>query len=169
MADLRHFMDGRSRTYDADLLLGAEGHNYATAIPGKDAKNVSATAGTDGYVDLGDGYTQGFACFDLHTIAAGSTPAISAGGNVCIFLQGAKDTSFTTAVPLAILDLGDCAVSTVGRVQMLAGDDQTDQTRYFVPFHNRYGDEIYRYVRMFVNVGNTLSTVGLSAFLTGLH
>lgn len=169
MADIRQFLDGRSRTYDADLLLGAAGYNYATAIPGKDAKNASATAGTDGYVDLGDGYTQGFAVFDLHTIAAGSTPAISAGGNLRIWLEGAKDTSFTTTVPLAVLELGDVATSTAGRINMIGGDDVTDQTRYFVPFHNRFGDEMYRYVRMWVNVGNTLDTVGLSGFLTGLH
>lgn len=169
MADIRRFLDGRSRTYDANLLLGATGHNYATAIPGKDATNASATAGTDGYIDLGDGYTQGFACFDLHTIAAGSTPAISAGGNLRIWLEGSKDTSFTTTVPLAILELGDVGTSTAGRINLIGGDDQCDQTRYFVPFHNRYGDEIYRYVRMWVNVGNTLDTVGLSGFLTGLH
>jgi len=70
---------------------------------------------------------------------------------------------------LAILELGDVATSTAGRINLLGGDDQTDQTRYFVPFHNRFGDEIYRYVRMWVNVGNTLDTVGLSGFLTGLH
>ena len=169
MADLRRFLDGRSRTYDADLLLGATGHNYATSIPGKGAAGAASSVATDGYIDLGDGYTQGFTCFDLHTIAAGSTPAISLGGNLRIWLEGSKDTSFTTTVPLAILELGDVATSTAGRINLIGGDDQTDQTRYFVPFHNRFGDDIYRYVRMWVNVGNTLDTVGLSGFLTGLH
>ena len=73
MADLRRFMDSRTKTYDAELLLGATGHMYATEIPGKDAANASATAATDGYVDLGDGYTQGFACFDLHTFASNTS------------------------------------------------------------------------------------------------
>ena len=169
MADLRRFLDGRSRTYDADLILGRTGYNYATAIPGKGAENAASAAATDGYIDLGDGYTQGFACFDLCTIAAGSTPAISAGGNLRVWLEGSKDTSFTTTVPLNILELGDVATSTAGRINLIGGDDVTAQTRYFVPFHNRYGDQLYRYVRMWVNVGNTLSTVGLSGFLTGLH
>ena len=170
MADLRHFMDGRSRTYDAELLLGATGHNYATAIPGKGAKNASTTAGTDGYVDLGDGYTQGFACFDLTTIATGAILGLVAlGGNARIWLEGGKDTAFATAVPLAILELGDVAVSTTGRINMISGDDVLARTRYFVPFHNRYGDQVYRYVRMFVGKGNTLDTLSVSGFLTGLH
>jgi len=170
MADLRHFMDGRTKTYDADLLLGATGHQYQTSIPGKDAKNAGSTGGTDGYVDLGDGYTQGMFVFDLNTLGAGgSTPAPSLGGNLRVFLQGSKDSSFTTTVPLAVLELGDVGTSTTGRINLLGGDDQVDHTRYFVPFHNRYGDEIFRYTRMWVQKGNTLDTIYLSAFLSGLH
>jgi len=170
MADLRKFMDGRSRTYDADLLLGDTGMAYATSLPGKFAKNSSTAGITDGYIDLGDGYTQGFAVFDLNTLGAGEpTPAPSLGGNVQVWLEGAKDTSFTSSVPLAMVEWGDEAVSTTGRLKPLDGDDQVDHTRYLTPFHNRYGDHIYRYVRMFVNLGNTLSTLSLSGYLTGLH
>ena len=46
MADLRRFMDGRTKTYDANLVLGAAGYNYATSLPGKDAHNASAAAAT---------------------------------------------------------------------------------------------------------------------------
>ena len=172
MADLRRFMDGRTKTYDANLVLGAAGYNYATSLPGKDAHNASAAAATDGYVDLGDGYTQGFACFDLHTFAE-NTSTLTAGENAYVWLQGAKDTSFTTYVPLGILSLGDTSANVhfnaIDAGNFAAGDDQHDLTRYFVPFHNRYGDEIYRYVRMWIHVSPTLTTIAIEAFLTGLH
>lgn len=172
MADLRRFIDGRTRTYDADLILGPVGYTYFTAIPGKDVTNASATGGTDGYIDLGDGYTQGFAVFDLHTIGAScSAPSWLDGAKATINVQGAKDTSFATAVPLSILEFGNAATS-VGMYAVaggIKGDNVVDATRYFVPFHNRYGDEMYRYVRMFVHTNGSLSTISLNGFLTGLH
>ena len=169
MADIRRFLDGRTRTYDADLLIGATGHNYQTSIPGKGAKNASTTAGTDGYIDIGEGYTQGFAVFDFTTIGAGATPAVAAGGNVSIFLQGGKSTTFATAVPLSLLQLGDAAISTLNLPFFLKGNDQVSYTRYFVPFHNRYGDQMYRYVRMFVHLGGSMDTISVNGYLTGLH
>ena len=172
MADLRNFLDGRTRTYDADMVLGPTGYSYFTSIPGKDVANVSATGGTDGYIDLGDGYTQGFACFDLFTLADGAPPQdIEHGGMARVFVQGAKDTSFATAVPLSILEFGNAATS-IGTYAVgggAKGDNVVDQTRYFVPFHNRYGDEMYRYVRMFVHLNASLATISISSFLTSLH
>jgi len=171
MADLRHFMDGRTRTYDADMVLGLTGQNYATSIPGRDLANASAGE-TDGYIDLGDGYTQGFACFDLHTIAdGGAVQDLEPGAMARVFVQGAKDTAFTTTVPLAYLEFGNAATA-VGTYAVSGGskgDNVADRTRYFVPFHNRYGDNIYRYVRMFVHLNASLATIAVSSYLTGLH
>lgn len=179
MADMRHLLDSRTKTYEGNLVLGALGHNYATSIPGKDATGASASAATDGYVDLGDGYTQGFANFNLHTIGAGgTTPALQLGAEARVWLQASKDTSFTTSVALASVEfgwpgqstsLGTSVLPVEHLIKMIAGDAIQTHTRYSVPFHNRYGDQIYRYLRMWVHIGNTLATFAVDAYLSGLH
>jgi len=170
MADLRHFMDGRTKTYDANLVIGPIGQLYTTSIPGRGLDNATSSVTTDGYVDLGDGYTQGFACFDLCTLCDGG-PLFIDGGLARVYVQGAKDTSFTTTVPLAYLEFGCAATptNTYARSGGIMGDNIGDETRYFVPFHNRYGDEMYRYVRMFVHLNASIFTIAINGYLTGLH
>lgn len=179
MADVRRYLDSRTKTYEGNLVIGTTGHNYATSIPGKGATNAVSSVATDGYVDLGDGYTQGFAVFNLSTIGAGgSTPALQMGAEARVWLQGGKDTSFTTVVPLASVEFGWPAQSTSlstasipveHLIKMIGGDAIYKRTRYAVPFHNRYGDQLYRYLRMWVHIGNTLATLGISGYLSSLH
>ena len=171
MADIRRYIDGRTKTYEGNLVLGAIGHNYNTSIPGKGATGASSSVATDGYIDVGDGYTQGFACFNLMTIGAGTTPALQTGAEARVWLQGSKDTSFTTTVPLAALEFGWATqtTSTGHLIKMIGGDAIHRRTRYSVPFHNRYGDQLYRYLRMWVHIGNTLDTLCIDGYLSSLH
>lgn len=152
-------IENRTQTYDTKLVLSYSA-NHATAQPGK-----NSTGATTQYVDLsGEGYTEGKVIFDVTTLPKLSGTAMQ----FALFLQGGKTSTFTSRVPLAVLELGDSATpASAGHGVIFNISTDAEERRYIVPFHNEYGGEHYRYLRTFLRLGNSIATgITYSAFIT---
>lgn len=153
MADILK-LDSRGKIWDALLELQSN-VNVATSQEGK-------ISGTATYRDLGAGYVQGLYVVDLNTI---DKPV--AGGSVLFMLQLAKDTSFSSWVPAAIIAVGDAVAGP--EMDVVQPSQDKGVGRYSAPFHNDYGGYIYRYARHYVTVGGTITTGATHrAFITKL-
>lgn len=151
--------ENRVKTYDTKLVLSYS-HNYVTA--NLSGKNSTGTTGN--YVDLGgEGYTEGKVVFDVTAQAKAA-----AGILFQMEVQGGKTTSFASHVPLATLELGFAGLGSIRPVAKLANSTGISG-RYVIPFHNEYGAELYRYVKVVMRstVTASLSTgITFSSFLT---
>ena len=159
MVDRIDRYENRMATYDSLLLLQAQA-TVSTSQAGKNASYVAAT------VDLGAGYIQGRFVVDVVTMAI----AVALGNQVVLKLELAKDSAFASMVNAAYIQLGSVTASSLtwgGQVMDMT--NQKKAGRYKVPFHNMYGDSLYRYARVATQVAGSLGTFTYMAFLAGLH
>ena len=152
--------ENRVKTYDVDMIL-AHSALYATAnLSGKDADGV-----TGNYVDFGgEGYTEGKIVFDVE-----AQPKAAAGILFQMEFQGGKTTTFISHVPLASLDLGFAGGGGIHPSILRLSNSTGITGRYVIPFHNQYGDELYRYMKVVMRstVTASISTgIEFSAFIT---
>lgn len=147
--------ENRGKTYDTALVLGYEAVYATSGLTGK-----TAAGATGLYVDLGgEGYTEGKVVFDVDF---GSQKMV-AGLNWRLELQGGKTSAFTSHAPLAMIEVGDSA----GNHHTFGLTEDKGTGRYIVPFANQYGDELYRYLRMYLYMGGSITTgLTCSSFIT---
>lgn len=152
--------ENRVKTYDTKLILSYS-HNYVTA--NLSGKNSTGTTGN--YIDLGgEGYTEGKVVFDVTAQAKAA-----AGILFQMEVQGGKTTTFASHVPLATLDLGYAGGGAIHPSIVKLSNSTGISGRYVIPFHNEYGAELYRYVKVVMRstVTASLSTgITFSSFLT---
>jgi len=152
MAYMDFLKSARGRIYDSLLLLKTKG-TVATSMVGE------SPVGTDKYFDTGGGRTRGDVVYNVYAI--GSTLATNT--LFALRLQGSKNSSFTTGVDLVITEIGKANVLTGN--SSLATNDVFGVGRYIVPFTNDFDDTVYRYLRHYVTVANTLASGVLTANL----
>ena len=152
MAYMDFLKSARGRIVDDLLILKAKG-TVATSMVGE------SPIGTDKYIDTGGGRTRGDVVYNVYAI--GSTLATNT--LFALRLQGSKNSSFTTGVDLVITELGKANVLTGN--SSLATNDVFGVGRYIVPFTNDFDDTVYRYLRHYVTVANTLASGVLTANL----
>lgn len=138
MATHEFLKSARGRIVDDLLVLKAKG-TVATSMVGE------SPIGTDTYYDTGGGRTRGDMVVNVYAV-----PNILASTKFTMRLQGGKNSSFSTLVDLAILELGDST-------QLSGGSDLT-VGRYIVPFTNDLDDTVYRYLRHYITCGGTCGT-----------
>lgn len=139
----------RQKIFDTELEL----HRSCNIATDGTAGHIAGTAAT---VDIGGGYTEGYFIVNVTTL----TKPI-AGAWYDIQLQGAMDASFASTVMLASVVVGDAGLPN----RFITEDASTDV--YVRPWSNKYGANIYRHVRAYVNMGGTPGTgVTFSAFLS---
>lgn len=138
MATHEFLKSARGRLVDDLLVLKAKG-TVATSMVGEDP------VGTDKYFDTGGGRTRGDAIINVYAV-----PNILASTKFTMRIQGGKNTSFSTLVDLAIVELGDSTQIT-SAVDLTTG-------RYIVPFSNDFDDTVYRYIRHYITCGGTCGT-----------
>jgi len=110
--------------------------------------SAAATAAQTGQsvpVDTGGGFTEGKLFIDVNTCATGATI-----GPWYILLQGARDSTFTTFVTLAYLELG------LGNGPGTTSHSTDHSTGiYVVPWTNDFKGEVWRWLRCYTRLGQS--------------
>ena len=147
MAYMEFLQSARGRVVDTLLMLKAKG-TVATSMVGE------YPIGTDKYYDTGGGRTRGDMVVNMY-----STGSLAATTKIELCLQGSKNSSFTTGVTLAIVELGGKNAINIRRGSLATLG--IGEGRYLVPFTNDFGGTVYRYLRHYVGLDLYSSATGV--------
>ena len=132
-----------TRTFDLNLRMK---DSYAVA-----ADAAAQVASVDKILDIGSGYVEGLVQIDVTAID------ITTGDEFYnLRLQLSNSSSFAaTVVTSVILPLGDSTVT--------GGSADTGLGRFELHFSNEFQGTLYRYARMYTDVGGTTPSITYTA------